>query len=190
MAGPTGFPLNAISFIPGGPAVINVTALGSNNAISFQLNGVEIANINQSGALSTAGGGGIATFGAFGSAPSANGATVSGTVATLQPADATHPGGITIGAQTIAGAKTFTGTTTFGPAGSTLAISNDGDGDALITIVGAPGSLAIRTLIGAGGAVVTLELKGDASSIILYSPNGTKYGVSVSNAGALVVAAL
>ena len=69
MAGPTGFPLNQSTYIPGGPLVINGTAVGSNNLISFQLNGSEVANLNQSGVLSTAGGGGIASFGAFGSTP-------------------------------------------------------------------------------------------------------------------------
>jgi hypothetical protein len=38
------------------------------------------------------GDGGILTFSSVGSSPNANGATVSGTVATLQPFDATHPG--------------------------------------------------------------------------------------------------
>jgi hypothetical protein len=107
MAGPTGFPVNAISFIPGGPVVINVSALGSNNAISFQLFGEEIANINQSGVLSTAGGGGLSGFGAFGSTPNANGGSVSGSNIVLQPADGTHPGGVSTAAQTFAGVKTF-----------------------------------------------------------------------------------
>jgi hypothetical protein len=38
------------------------------------------------------GDGGVLTFSSVGSSPNANGATVSGTVATLQPFDATHPG--------------------------------------------------------------------------------------------------
>lgn len=54
------------------------------------------------------------TLAAVGSAPSANGATISGQTLTLQPADATHPGVMTILTQTIAGAKTFSGTTTVG----------------------------------------------------------------------------
>lgn len=50
---------------------------------------------------------GDVTLAAVGSAPSANGATLSGQVLILQPADATHPGLVTISSQTIAGAKTF-----------------------------------------------------------------------------------
>lgn len=51
---------------------------------------------------------GDVTLAAFGSTPSANGASLSGQALTLQPADATHPGGVSIGTQSLAGAKTFT----------------------------------------------------------------------------------
>ncbi len=45
---------------------------------------------------------------AFGSAPNANGITIGSTnQITLQPADATHPGGLTASSQTIGGVKTF-----------------------------------------------------------------------------------
>lgn len=47
------------------------------------------------------------TVASFGSSPTANGATLSGQALTLQPADATHPGGMTNGTQTIGGIKTF-----------------------------------------------------------------------------------
>jgi hypothetical protein len=50
---------------------------------------------------------GISSFAAVGSSPSSSGATVSGGVATLQPADGTHPGLVTTGAQTWAGIKTL-----------------------------------------------------------------------------------
>lgn len=50
---------------------------------------------------------GDVTLAAFGSAPSANGASLSGQTLTLQPADSTHPGGLSIGTQSIAGAKTL-----------------------------------------------------------------------------------
>ena len=59
---------------------------------------------------------GDVTVAVVGSVPNANGASISGQVLTLQPANATNPGVLTIGTQTIAGAKTFTspitGTTT------------------------------------------------------------------------------
>lgn len=47
------------------------------------------------------------TLAAVGSSPNANGATLSGQVLNLEPADATNPGVITIGPQSIAGSKTF-----------------------------------------------------------------------------------
>lgn len=49
------------------------------------------------------------TYGAFGSVPNDNGGSFNGAtkVHTLQPADATHPGGIALGTQTIPGAKTL-----------------------------------------------------------------------------------
>jgi hypothetical protein len=47
------------------------------------------------------------TLGAVGSTPNADGATLSGQVLNLEPADATNPGVITTGAQTFGGDKTF-----------------------------------------------------------------------------------
>lgn len=54
---------------------------------------------------------GDVTLAAFGSTPGSNGASLSGQVLTLQPADATNSGGVSTGTQTLAGAKTFTGNT-------------------------------------------------------------------------------
>ena len=51
------------------------------------------------------------TFANVGSSPNAQGASISGSVITLQPASSTQPGLITAGTQTINGAKTFTGGT-------------------------------------------------------------------------------
>jgi hypothetical protein len=48
------------------------------------------------------------TLAAVGATPNANGASLSGQVFTLQPADGTHPGITTTAAQTWAGVKTFT----------------------------------------------------------------------------------
>ena len=84
----------------------------------------------------SSGGSGVATFGAVGSSPSANGATVSGTVATLQPADGTHPGLVTALAQTIAGSKTFTAEVVIGTdaaSNTTLPATNDIRGATLLS---------------------------------------------------------
>ncbi len=67
---------------------------------------------------------GDVTLGTFGSTPNASGASISGSqVLTLQPADATNPGGVTTGTQSFAGAKTFTGAIT----ASNLSGTNTGD---------------------------------------------------------------
>jgi hypothetical protein len=47
------------------------------------------------------------SFGTFGSTPNAQGGSYSAGVITLQPASATHPGGVTTGAQEFSGIKTF-----------------------------------------------------------------------------------
>ena len=47
------------------------------------------------------------SIGAFGSTPNANGLSLALGVLTMQPADLTHPGGVSIAAQTFNGAKTF-----------------------------------------------------------------------------------
>lgn len=52
------------------------------------------------------GGGGLSLL-AFGSSPNANGATVSGSNFTLQPASGSFPGGVSTTTQTFAGSKTF-----------------------------------------------------------------------------------
>ncbi len=49
------------------------------------------------------------TLGAVGASPAAEGASISGQVLTLQPADDTHPGLLTTGQQTLAGEKDFLG---------------------------------------------------------------------------------
>ncbi len=55
------------------------------------------------------------TLGAFGSTPSSSGASLSSQVLTLQPADATNPGGVSTTTQTFAGSKTFSAATSIAP---------------------------------------------------------------------------
>jgi hypothetical protein len=56
---------------------------------------------------------GVISFANVGSSPNAQGASVSGSTITLQPASATEPGIISTGTQSYAGNKTFTGSMTF-----------------------------------------------------------------------------
>jgi hypothetical protein len=72
-------------------------------------------------------GAGITSVAAFGSTPSAAGATVdgTGTVLTLQPADATHPGGVAVGAQVFPpGTKAFTDHISMGASGANKRVTN------------------------------------------------------------------
>jgi len=65
------------------------------------------------------------SFAAVGSSPSANGASISSGVITLQPEDATHPGLLTNGSQTISGAKTFSTAPNFSSLSASQAMVTD-----------------------------------------------------------------
>lgn len=85
--------------------VLTLPNSGGTNGYVLQTNG--------SGTTTWAQDGGVTTMGTFGSSPNANGGTISGSTLTLQPADASNPGGVTTGSQTLAGAKTFSSAPTF-----------------------------------------------------------------------------
>lgn len=69
---------------------------------------------------------GDVTLTAVGSSPSANGASLSGQALTLQPADGTHPGLVTSGAQTLGGVKTFSSAPNFSSLTASQALVLDG----------------------------------------------------------------
>lgn len=102
--------------------------------------------------------GAVTSVGAFGSTPSANAASIASNVLTLQPADATRPGCISITTQTLAGAKTFSGAlavTNITPTSSTTTgalIISGGVGIALGTTIG--GTVSIRDGVTSGQAVI------------------------------------
>jgi hypothetical protein len=93
---------------------ITLTTTGTSGVATFISNTLNIPNYADGGVLSLS---------AIGSTPNANAATITGTVLNLQPADASFGGVITTGTQTIAGLKTFQGTTASdtAPLGSELA---------------------------------------------------------------------
>lgn len=91
---------------------------------------------------------GDATIATFGSSPANSGATISGQAITMQPADATHPGEVTTGTQSFAGAKTFTGAV----AASNLSGTNTGD-----VSLGAFGAAPASTGATLAGQVLTLQ---------------------------------
>ena len=79
---------------------ITLTTTGTSGAATFSANTLNIPNYADGGVLSLS---------AIGGTANANGATITGTVLNLQPADASFGGVVTTGVQTFAGAKTLTG---------------------------------------------------------------------------------
>jgi hypothetical protein len=82
---------------------ITLTTTGSSGLATFIANTLNIPNYADGGVLSLS---------AIGATANANAATITGTVLNLQPASASFGGVVTTGTQTIAGAKTFSGTIT------------------------------------------------------------------------------
>lgn len=91
------------------PGMVNTTTQSFAGAKTFT---GAIAASNFSGSSSGTNTGDI-TLSAFGSTPSTTGASLSGQALTLQPADGTHPGGVSITTQTFAGSKTFSSAPSF-----------------------------------------------------------------------------
>lgn len=122
----------------------NFTFDGTNVVIAGTLTASNLSGTNT----------GNVTLTAIGSTPNANGASLSGQAFTLQPASGSFPGILTIGAQTIAGAKTFSGAIT----ASNLSGTNSGD----LTLGTASGlSLVGQALsLGLASAGVTGALSG------------------------------
>lgn len=80
---------------------------------------------------------GDASLGAVGSSPNTNGASFSGQVLTLQPANGSNPGVVTAGAQTLGGDKTFTGALV----GTVLSLSSTAtSGTTALNFTGGPGA--------------------------------------------------
>ena len=82
------------------------------------------------------------SFAAVGAVPNANGGSAASNVITLQPADATNPGVVTTGAQTIAGAKTLSGALV---ASSTVTLS---------AVTGNPGGTPMAVIINPSGGLL------------------------------------
>jgi predicted heme/steroid binding protein len=108
---------------------ISLTTTGTSGAATFIANTLNIPNYADGGVLSLS---------AIGGTANANGATITGTVLNLQPADASFGGVVTTGTQTFAGAKTLTGALS----GTSASFAGD------VTITGAN---ALRGSYGAGG---------------------------------------
>lgn len=95
--------------------------------------GISITPAGSNITIASTSSGGVTTLGAFGSAGNSNGAVISGNTLTLEPADASNPGGISTTTQTIPGTKIFANTIqvgAIGPAGYSM-LGNLFDGGTL-----------------------------------------------------------
>lgn len=135
---------------------------------------------------------GDVTIAAFGSSPTANAATISSQAITFQPADGTHPGAITSGAQTIGGAKTFSSAPVFSSVTASQALVVD-SGKALSS-VGYTNANTASNLVQRDGSgnfsagTITATLTGTASGNTTYTANN--HGVVISgSANAMTVIA-
>jgi fibronectin-binding autotransporter adhesin len=112
--GPGGATATTID-LAGGSGATGCTVTGATGAFACTgaVTGSNLSNTNT----------GDVTLAAIGSTPNANGATLTGQVLNLQPADASFGGVVTTGTQTLAGAKTFSGATTISATGTALTLS-------------------------------------------------------------------
>jgi len=155
---------------------------------------------------------GVNALAAVGSAPAAEGASISGTTLTLQPADATHPGVVTTAKQAFAGTKTFSGelgaggvfdttvlslhaalgvtfTTFVGMAYSSGGVANyfcisDGT-DLLLNTPNGVISFRKNNAVMASLSATTLDMTGlgAGGALKLKSPDGTTYTATIANGG-------
>lgn len=129
----------------------------------------------------SAGDGGVTTIGAIDSqAKSANGAVISGTTLYLQNAEATFPGLVSTGSQTLAGTKTFT---------SDLTVTNANGGS--VIVAGSDGGIE---LISGNDAFTVIDFKSstnagtDYQGRILYGDStGFEFRVGASTNSALSI---
>lgn len=129
-------------------------------------------------------GSGALALGAFGSTPNSSGASLSGATLTLQPADGTNPGGVSILAQTLAGVKTFSSAPVMSAlTASQVVVTDSGKALASLAYASANTVSAIVQRDGSGNfsaGTITASLTGTASGNTTISAN--QYGVVLSGA--------
>lgn len=153
-----------------------------------------LKDTNGSGVLgfaSCGGGSGVTTVGAFSGSSQTNGASISGATITFGPADGTNPGMVTTGAQTIAGAKTFS-SNIIGQAGLSVTgattLTADAVGTIPLTVQGAASQTAnLLEVKNQSGGTTVLSIAKDGSGVFQgvqpasTAGNGTNAGNGSGN---------
>ena len=149
--------LNAESQFIAGKVQPDPLDLLSSDGTTLTINGSLVITGSESG------GGDVASVGPVGATPNANAASIAVSVLTLQPASSGFPGVVTIGAQTLAGAKSFSNGILTNTIGVTSASS--------ISVYGAPtdAANAIGTLIGS-----STTLANTAAKLVSIKNNSTE----------------
>lgn len=131
---------------------------------------------------------GDVSLSSFGSTPSANGASLSGQAITLQPANATNPGGVSTTTQSFAGNKTFTGTIVASNFSGTSSGTNTGDQTITLTgdVTGSgTGSFATTianlSVTNAKIANTTIDLTTKVTGILPIANGGTNSTTALNN---------
>ncbi len=125
------------------------------------------------------------SFSAFGSTPNSAGGGISGGAITLQPADGTNPGGVSILAQTFAGIKTFASAPVMTAlTASQVVVTDSGKALASLAYASANTASAIVQRDGSGNftaGTITATLTGAASGNLSATPSN--HGMLISGAG-------
>lgn len=128
-------------------------------------------------------GGGVTTMAAIGAVPNANGASISGSTLTLQPAGASFGGVLTTGAQIIAGAKTLSNDL----AGTKLSFTSSVSGAIVSGVSTAASSgLGVEGVADVAGGIGVYGKANTATNGtgVYGTTNGTGYGVFGQSTGA------
>jgi hypothetical protein len=108
---------------------------------------------------------GDVTLAAVGSSPNTSGASLSGQVLTLQPADGTRPGLLSASAQTVGGAKTFSSAPILSSLSASLPLQLDGSKVVVSSAIDLSGSQATGTLAAARFPALTGDITTTAGAL-------------------------
>ena len=130
-------------------------------------------------------------IGAVGSTPNAFGATiVSDTTSRtiiLLPADATHPGIVTAGAQTFGGDKTFAGNTTLNGTLSLNSVANNNTADSVLVLNNGVVEKRQVSSSAFGNAIRSINSNRDTAQIIAFKNSGTDLTVSTNGTDSILL---